>query len=132
MDYWRIFLLALIGGWLGVFFMIPSATPVDREGARHLLYPEGTACADVLIAGDKGRIVRQPRLLGLGLGALYTFFQNENLFRGLAEHACLQSRKIILADRSAPTPRPNILASATSSDHASPACSSQGEPLPGW
>jgi putative OPT family oligopeptide transporter len=80
MDYWRIFLLALIGGWLGVFFMIPLRRQLIVKEHGNLLYPEGTACADVLIAGDKGGSFASRVFWGLGLGALYTFFQNENLF----------------------------------------------------
>src|SRR5256885_10141233 len=44
-----------------------------------LSYPEGTACADVLIAGDRGGSFAGRVFLGLGLGSLYTLFQNENL-----------------------------------------------------
>src|SRR3954471_11131834 len=80
MDYWRIFLLALIGGWLGVFFMIPLRRQLIVKEHGNLLYPEGTACADVLIAGDKGGSFASRVFWGLGLGALYTLFQNENLF----------------------------------------------------
>src|SRR6267378_1731385 len=80
LQYWRIFLLALIGGWLGVFFMIPLRRQLIVKEHGNLLYPEGTACADVLIAGDKGGSFASRVFMGLGLGALYTFFQNENMF----------------------------------------------------
>lgn len=80
MDYWRIFLLALIGGWLGVFFMIPLRRQLIVKEHKNLLYPEGTACADVLIAGDKGGSIASRVFYGLGLGALYTLFQNGALF----------------------------------------------------
>jgi putative OPT family oligopeptide transporter len=80
MDYWRIFLLALIGGWLGVFFMIPLRRQLIVKEHGNLLYPEGTACADVLIAGDKGGSIASRVFYGLGLGALYTLFQNGALF----------------------------------------------------
>jgi len=79
-QYWSVFLLALIGGWLGVFFMIPLRRQLIVKEHKNLLYPEGTACADVLIAGDKGGSFASRVFLGLGLGALYTLFQNENLF----------------------------------------------------
>jgi uncharacterized oligopeptide transporter (OPT) family protein len=46
----------------------------------NLLYPEGTACADVLVAGDKGGSFAGRVFAGLGLGAIYTLFQNENMF----------------------------------------------------
>jgi putative OPT family oligopeptide transporter len=68
LEYSRIFMLALIGGFLGVLFMVPLRRQLIVEEHANLKFPEGTACADVLMAG------------GLGLGAIYTFFQNENLF----------------------------------------------------
>ena len=80
LEYSRIFLLALIGGWLGVLFMIPLRRQLIVEEHGNLAYPEGTACADVLIAGERGGSLASRVFLGLGLGALYTFFQNENLF----------------------------------------------------
>jgi putative OPT family oligopeptide transporter len=80
LEYWRIFMLALIGGWLGVFFMIPLRRQLIVKEHGNLLYPEGTACGDVLIAGDRGGSFASRVFWGLGLGALYTFFQNENMF----------------------------------------------------
>jgi putative OPT family oligopeptide transporter len=80
LEYARIFLLAFIGGWLGVLFMIPLRRQLIVKEHGNLLYPEGTACADVLIAGDKGGSFASRVFAGLGLGALYTLFQNENMF----------------------------------------------------
>jgi putative OPT family oligopeptide transporter len=80
LEYQRIFLLTLIGGWLGVFFMIPLRRQLIVKEHGNLLYPEGTACADVLIAGDRGGSFASRVFWGLGLGSLYTLFQNENLF----------------------------------------------------
>ena len=80
LEYTRIFLLTLIGGWLGVFFMIPLRRQLIVKEHANLLYPEGTACADVLIAGDRGGSFASRVFWGLGLGSLYTFFQNENMF----------------------------------------------------
>ena len=80
LEYARIFLLAFIGGWLGVLFMIPLRRQLIVKEHGNLLYPEGTACADVLIAGDKGGSFAGRVFAGLGLGALYTIFQNENMF----------------------------------------------------
>src|SRR4029453_9537178 len=76
----RIFLLALIGGWLGVFFMIPLRRQLIVKEHGNLLYPEGTACADVLVGGRAGGSVRSRVFWGLGLGGIYTLFQNENVF----------------------------------------------------
>ena len=81
LEYSRIFMLALIGGWLGVLFMIPLRRQLIVEEHENLKYPEGTACADVLIAGERGGSLASRVFLGLGLGGLYTFFQNENLFK---------------------------------------------------
>jgi putative OPT family oligopeptide transporter len=80
LEYSRIFMLALIGGWLGVLFMIPLRRQLIVEEHANLPYPEGTACADVLIAGEKGGSLASRVFLGLGLGGLYTLLQNKNLF----------------------------------------------------
>ena len=71
-EYWRVFCLALIGGWLGVLFMIPLRRQLIVKEHGNLLYPEGTACADVLVAGDKGGSFAGRVFWGLGLGGLYT------------------------------------------------------------
>lgn len=80
LEYSRIFLLALVGGWLGVLFMIPLRRQLIVEEHGTLAYPEGTACADVLMAGDRGGSFASRVFLGLGLGGVYTLFQNANLF----------------------------------------------------
>ena len=80
LEYSRIFLLALLGGLLGVLFMIPLRRQLIVEEHDRLIYPEGTACADVLLAGERGGSFAGRVFLGLGLGSIYTLFQNENLF----------------------------------------------------
>jgi putative OPT family oligopeptide transporter len=80
LEYARIFALALFGGWIGVLFMIPLRRQLIVEEHGTLLYPEGTACADVLVAGEKGGSFASRIFLGMGIGSLYTLFQNENLF----------------------------------------------------
>jgi putative OPT family oligopeptide transporter len=75
----RIFTLALFGGWLGVLFMIPLRRQLIVEEHGTLVYPEGTACADVLKAGEQGGSFASRVFLGLGMGGLYALFQNENL-----------------------------------------------------
>src|ERR1700677_1212312 len=77
----RIFALALFGGWLGVLFMIPLRRQLIVEEHGTLIYPEGTACADVLQAGERGGSFASRVFLGLGLGGVYALFQNENLLR---------------------------------------------------
>src|SRR6201996_1456436 len=76
----RIFALALFGGWLGVLFMIPLRRQLIVEEHDTLVYPEGTACADVLQAGERGGSFASRVFLGLGMGGLYALFQNDNLF----------------------------------------------------
>jgi putative OPT family oligopeptide transporter len=79
LEYFRIFMLALIGGYLGVLFMVPLRRPLIVEEHGVLQYPEGTACADVIKAGASGGSTASRVFFGLGLGALYAAFQNENL-----------------------------------------------------
>ncbi len=79
LESFRIFILALFGGWLGVLFMIPLRRQLIVEEHGTLTYPEGTACADVLQAGERGGSFASRVFFGLGFGALYTLFQNDNL-----------------------------------------------------
>lgn len=78
LEYSRILVLSLIGGFIGVLFMIPLRRQLIVKEHGALLYPEGAACADVLIAGEKGGSFASRVFYGLGLGGLYTLFQNEN------------------------------------------------------
>ena len=85
LEYSRILLLAVIGGILGVLFMIPLRRQLIVKEHGNLLYPEGTACADVLIAGDKGGSFASRVFYGLGIGSLYTLLQNSNAFAVVRE-----------------------------------------------
>jgi putative OPT family oligopeptide transporter len=80
LEYFRIFVLAMLGGWLGLLFMIPLRRQLIVEEHGNLTYPEGTACADVLLAGERGGSFASRVFLGLGLGSLYTLFQNSDIF----------------------------------------------------
>lgn len=75
-TFWRIFPLALLGGWLGVLFMIPLRRQLIVKEHGNLTFPEGTACADVLVAGERGGSFAGRVFWGLGLGGVYTFFMN--------------------------------------------------------
>jgi putative OPT family oligopeptide transporter len=79
LEGFRIFALALFGGWLGVLFMIPLRRQLIVEEHGTLTYPEGTACAEVLTAGERGGSFASRVFLGLGFGALYALFQNDGL-----------------------------------------------------
>ncbi len=67
-------IIALVGGLLGVFFMVPlrSALIVKEHGV--LPYPEGTACAEVLLAGEEGGSSAKSVFIGMALGAIVKFF----------------------------------------------------------
>ena len=75
-EYWRIFFLALLGGTLGVLFMIPLRRQLIVKEHGNLTFPEGTACADVLVAGERGGSFAGRVFWGLGLGGVYTFCMN--------------------------------------------------------
>jgi len=70
-NYLQVFLLALVGGILGVLFMIPLRRSLIVKEHGNLPYPEGTACADVLIAGEKGGSLAKLVYYGLGIAFLY-------------------------------------------------------------
>jgi putative OPT family oligopeptide transporter len=72
-TFWRIFPMALLGGWLGVLFMIPLRRQLIVKEHGNLSFPEGTACADVLVAGERGGSFAGRVFWGLGLGGIYTF-----------------------------------------------------------
>ena len=73
LDWTRTMVLALMGGVLGVLMMIPLRRYLIVKEHGVLTYPEGTACAEVLIAGEKGGTEAGVIFTGLFAGALYKF-----------------------------------------------------------
>jgi putative OPT family oligopeptide transporter len=73
MDLVAICVMALLGGVLGVLMMIPLRQGLIVKEHGRLTYPEGTACADVLIVGEKGGTEAKTVFMGFGIGALYKF-----------------------------------------------------------
>lgn len=69
----EITLIALIGGLLGVFFMVPLRNALIVKEHGTLPYPEGTACAEVLLAGEKGGANASTVFAGMGFAALFKF-----------------------------------------------------------
>ncbi len=69
----EITLIALLGGLLGVFFMIPLRNALIVKEHGTLPYPEGTACAEVLLAGEKGGARASTVFAGMGFAALFKF-----------------------------------------------------------
>ena len=68
--------IALVGGLLGVLLMIPLRRTLIVEEHGNLVYPEGTACAEVLIAGEKGGTQAKTVFGGFFLGAVYKFLNS--------------------------------------------------------
>ena len=69
----EITLIALCGGVLGVLFMVPLRNALIVKEHATLLYPEGTACADVLLAGEEGGANASTVFTGMGLAAVFKF-----------------------------------------------------------
>ena len=69
--YFQIFTLALVGGILGILFMIPLRRALIVKEHGVLPYPEGTACAEVLVAGEKGGNLAKMVFSGLATSVVY-------------------------------------------------------------
>jgi OPT family oligopeptide transporter len=74
-SYWTIFTLALLGGALGVMMMIPLRRSLIVKEHKNLPYPEGTACASVLIAGEKGGALAAVAYRGVLVAFIYALLQ---------------------------------------------------------
>nr|MBA2250036.1 oligopeptide transporter, OPT family [Chitinophagaceae bacterium] len=78
-----ILVLAIFGGLLGTLMMIPLRKALIVKEHGTLPYPEGTACASVLKAGEKGGDVARTAFLGVGIALTYAFLQR--IFHVIAE-----------------------------------------------
>ena len=74
-NYLTILTLAIFGGILGTLMMIPLRRALIVKEHGTLPYPEGTACASVLKAGEKGGDFAKTAFLGLGFAVVYAFLQ---------------------------------------------------------
>lgn len=72
-SFIEITVIAICGGILGVLFMVPLRTALIVEEHGVLPFPEGTACAEVLLAGEEGGDKSKVVFSGLGIAALYKF-----------------------------------------------------------
>ena len=72
-DILSMTLIALLGGLLGVFFMVPLRNALIVKEHGILPYPEGTACAEVLLAGEKGGANASTVFAGMGFAAIFKF-----------------------------------------------------------
>ena len=91
-PYWLITIIAALGGSLGVLFTIVLRRAFIAE--EKLPYPEGTACAEVLIAGDKGGSHAKPIFYGGIFGGLYKFLGSSGLWAGTVETAKMVGSRI--------------------------------------
>src|SRR5215468_4310341 len=82
-SYPVIFTLAVLGGILGVLMMIPLRRALIVKEHANLPYPEGTACAQVLIAGEKGGAMAATAYRGLGFAIVYALLQQ--VFKVIAD-----------------------------------------------
>jgi OPT family oligopeptide transporter len=88
-EYWTIFTLALLGGVLGTLMMVPLRRSLIVKEHGNLPYPEGTACASVLIAGEKGGDLAKTAFQGVGFAFAYALLQK--IVRLIAETPALVS-----------------------------------------
>ncbi|MBQ4518675.1 MAG: oligopeptide transporter, OPT family [Clostridia bacterium] len=72
-DILSMTLIALLGGLLGIFFMVPLRNALIVKEHGILPYPEGTACAEVLLAGEKGGANASTVFAGMGFAAIFKF-----------------------------------------------------------
>ena len=75
-DVLQVSVIALLGGLLGMLFMIPLRSYLIVREHGKLPYPEGTACAEVQVAGERGGSKAALLFQGLGIGALYQALAN--------------------------------------------------------
>lgn len=74
-NYLTILILAIVGGLLGTLLMVPLRRALIVNEHGNLPYPEGTACGDVLKAGEKGGDFAKTAFWGLGVAFLYATLQ---------------------------------------------------------
>ena len=98
LEIWRIFWLSLVGGVLGVFFMVPLRDYLIVKEHGRLRYPEGTACAHILISGERGGRFARLVFLGLTTGLIYKFLMSGlRLWRSSLEWSATSLRGAVLS-----------------------------------
>jgi putative OPT family oligopeptide transporter len=92
-EFWPTTLIILLGGVLGIVFMVPMRRALIVE-RKDLIYPEGVACAEVLTAGERGGSGIRAIMLGLGIGAVFKFLvSGVHLIRETVEGAIAGGRR---------------------------------------
>src|SRR3954452_8748194 len=94
MDPWRGMTVSVLGAILGILLMIPLRRAFIVKQHGKLIYPEGTACAEVLIAGEKGGATAKMVFVGVGIAFVHklltqaaTLWSGEPSTKLYAEHA---------------------------------------------
>src|SRR6266496_428208 len=100
-NYVTILVLSIIGGVLGTLMMIPLRRSLIVKEHGVLPYPEGTACASVLKAGEKGGEFAKTAFQGLGFAFVYALLQR--LFKVIAETPVYDTVKNKLVNRYYPS-----------------------------
>ncbi|HZY02536.1 MAG TPA: OPT/YSL family transporter [Anaeromyxobacteraceae bacterium] len=90
-NYYTLFALSLVGGILGVLMMIPLRRSLIVKEHGQLQYPEGTACASVLIAGDRGGEFARTAFQGVGFALAYALLQK--IFHVIADVPAFVTRQ---------------------------------------
>ncbi len=72
--------LSLLGGAMGIFLMIPLRRYLVEKEHGKLKFPEGTACAEIIVAGDKGGARAKTVFWGIGFGAVYKALMAGGIF----------------------------------------------------
>ncbi|RFM35089.1 OPT family oligopeptide transporter [Chitinophaga silvisoli] len=91
-NYITILILAIFGGILGTLMMIPLRRSLIVKEHDTLPYPEGTACGDVLIAGEKGGDFAKTAFYGLGFAVVYALFQK--VFHVISETPAYMTKQV--------------------------------------
>jgi putative OPT family oligopeptide transporter len=93
-EFWPTTLIVLLGGILGIVFMVPLRRSLIVE-RRDLVYPEGVACSEVLIAGERGGSGVRWIASGIAIGAVFKFLVNGvHLIQTVVEGAIARGRSV--------------------------------------
>src|SRR3989440_715312 len=82
----QVILVSVLGGLLGILMMIPLRRALIVKEAKTLVYPEGTACAEVLISGETGGTTAKTVFAGLGVGGVFALgYKGFGVFKDIPE-----------------------------------------------
>ena len=119
MDIVRVMVVSVLGGLLGILMMIPLRRAFIVKQHGKLVYPEGTACADVLIIGETGGATAKTVFVGFGIAFVYQFL---DAWPEAVERRSPAAARVGSRGRRPPwRPIPRCWAWATSSARGSPA-----------